>query len=291
MTGKRATLITTLFVVCGVLLYQWRLAVSKQTALSELNLILEKTESNLAMLRQNEHSERKPPQNAATVGLTVLPTSRPTNPNGPPNRQLASLSWEKDAPYVYLKKAHLKKYSIPAISPENEISPTIMDALGMEEAERESVKAAFAQFVSDFQALERAHITELEDNPGQARFHQGEKSTFLIAAFPDEGLQLKNAFVNSLNASLGSERTEIFMRQADYDFTQNFNEFGKYARRITFVDHQRLDGTTHHRVITDLLNEAGRSISAYSTVSPDGSVPQKFRHLIGEGNADTPVMR
>lgn len=270
----------------AVLVYQRHSLVEGRRHLAELDGQVVEARHRLAALQTEDRRPLKPTQQrpapGALQGSLLEDQGRQNATDAPSTNPDASIHpWNDDSPYLYLRKRHLAKMAIPALTSENLLTETIMDALGMDDQERRATADAIAKLTHRFQQLERESIVELDEHPERAQQHHGTKTTFLIPRMEDTRQRLQGELEGSLTTILGSERAQIFLGHADSAIRENLNHFGKTARTITFVDDDNEIGTEpNHRVIMQTLRDDGTVISTYDRSSSDGEIPANVRHLI-----------
>ena len=285
MMSRPAKFLSVFLLLCvGMVGYQYWHSRNLAGRIIELEAIAHRTEATLQSLRDGQPSMVRSGSTEPLKGQIpqgIRPGDAQTEQRERPLVVDAKKSWKTGSVHLFVPKAHLSRLEISPVSSTNEVTQVMMDALGMSEVERTRVSQAFQDYLSRFQDIERDLVVESGDHAGQAAQHEGEKTTFVIPPFAENGADLERSLEESVMQSLGASRGELFMAQMDSVLRRRFSDSGAQGRRITFVDQPQPDGTSKYRIITESFNDQGHSLGLHDETSSDGGIPERFQHLIG----------
>jgi RNA polymerase sigma factor (sigma-70 family) len=212
--------------------------------------------------------------------------------------------WSDDSAYVRLPKELLdgvrltsakqseleKRYGLPAgvlpreferldpIDAKGNVSDALAEALAFNDDERAAVSGIFTEVVATFDALTAQHTIVTNVMPPGIHFYVPDNyqlRTLVTHEFPEEGQQLKQQLLASLESTLGRQRAEILMRQGHYPLTHAFNDFGARKKWLSAAPHQNGMVTVARSQTAD-----GVSIgSSVETVKPN-AVPESLRAFL-----------
>lgn len=221
--------------------------------------------------------------------------SRVPAPSLPPDEEL--YAWSDDSDYVRLPKDVLKNLRLTSADPEakrgpvldkdGNVSPVLLEALGLDANQIADVQGAFMNFAMDFNSLVEARTYVTNATPpgvGFSRPPGTEIITRRTPSFPEEGAELRSRLKAALETSIGPERTEILMeKQAGQDFSNEFLEFGKYDKWVATAPQQ---GGMFTVAQSKTLN--GTSYGGRVWTVPHEGLPEEFRQYFPAPKEDEP---
>ena len=248
---KTQTITASLLLGAAPVAYKWNLTTKTRAAMVQMERNVSSKAATLAELEARR----------AALGRDVISGDSDVAQAIAETRRLAALPrevlppeedlyrWSEESEYVRIPKHILNNLRLtsPAtqvskghvIDENGNVSPVLLEALGLEAPQRAAVQQAFADFASKYDAIykSRTYLTNaMPPGIGFSRPAGSELVTLRTRAFPEEGERLKAQLQNALEQSIGSERTEIIVEnQARSDFWNEFLQFGKYDNWVSAV--------------------------------------------------------
>jgi hypothetical protein len=216
---------------------------AERTVSEQANILAGLEERRAALARQNILAENE----LAVVQAELNRAISTPAPVLPPEEEL--YTWSDDATHVRLPKGLLNELrlttrrELPGANGEmivgrrevldenGVVSPVLLEALGLDGAQMESVQGAFINFAQRFEDIEQAHTHQTNLMPPGVSLDRAKGSavvTLRTVAFPEAGARLREELENHLTAEIGAERTDIILnKQAAHDLQTDFLDFGK----------------------------------------------------------------
>lgn len=164
----------------------------------------------------------------------------------------------------------LAQMNVPVLTDEDLLNPQLSELLRLSADEEERLNDALAYAVEYLTDIESAILTVSEPRPGKIILH--------IPTFKDNGQLLKEDLFAALEATLGRDRFDRFLKVAGAGLNERFYHFGEASRTMVFELVYNENETTPRLLIKDgYVLEIGsdtRQISAVETVVTN--LPQKY---------------
>jgi hypothetical protein len=184
--------------------------------------------------------------------------------------------WPAGKPYFYLSKQRLRETSFWPTTENDTISPTAMIALGMNDAEFQSVNSVYAQARERLRNLEVSIAVPTNTLPQQEKMWKGEKTTLFLPGLKPGILQaLKRDLRDGFTAAIGNERGELLYNRIQESYSNNDISKDRWITLIREGDLIQIGETDGRGTVTtgSSKNDEGKY-----------ELPREFRHLFP--NAD-----
>lgn len=181
---------------------------------------------------------------------------------------------------VELSKVGLSGIKLKPFTDEYQVSEEAAAVLGLSASERKELDQAFRQVIQRHEQLDLARVKSVDEHLSQ---EPGRKTTFKVAAYPEEGQALAQAALTAVTSAIGSNRTQTLMGYADLGSlsADGFEPFGRTEKTITFLDQEATDGSRGDcRIIMKVVDTATGFTLTTSYANTDDAIPKNWRHLI-----------
>ncbi|HVY71439.1 MAG TPA: hypothetical protein VHH73_16010 [Verrucomicrobiae bacterium] len=196
-----------------------------------------------------------------------------------PNSTLATPP-SAGTPYVSLSKTNLNRIGLKALDDTYHLTEEAAILLGMNPAERASINQSFDRLIARHEQLDSNSASRIEEH---LTIDEGRKTTFKVAAHPEQGQELLNNFLEASRRTIGAERSELLAQYVYPDFisAESFDPLGRLEKTITFLDRETPDGQRGDcRIFMRVVDSVTGMTLTTSFANQDDTIPKNWRHLI-----------